>query len=100
MAKFNYHGCDNAESATAKVISTSTYDYSKKTTFFGNLEDAIKYYSVSVKVDEGAHFSLHYYEIYSRGQEANKWIEIEVPDEVIESIWASSAVNPANKVAR
>ena len=97
MAKFNYHGCDNAESATAKVISTSTYDYSKDVTFFGNLEDAIKSYSISVKVDDGAIISLHYYEIYVKDQDTNKWVEIEVSDEVIESIWASSAVNPANK---
>lgn len=97
---YKYFGCENAASATAKVISTSTYDYSKSVTFFGNLEEAIKFYSNGVKVDEGGKISLHYYEIYSKDQDTNKWVEIEVSDEVIESFWASSVLNPANKVTR
>ena len=96
--KYTYSGCDNAASATAKLVSTSTYDYSKKTIFFGDTENAIKSYAVSCKVDEFGHFPLYYHEFFVKDLDTNDWVEVDVDDELIENIWASCSVNPANRV--
>ena len=96
--KRNCHfGCESAASATAKVVRTSTYDYKKGAAYFGNLEDAIRNYAISLGVDKGAAFPLYSFELYAKDLNTKKWVEIDVDDEVLDSIWATSSLNPANK---
>lgn len=71
-----YIGCENAASATAKVISRSTYSSKNDTTtYYGSLTAAVIAAKEGEERASRAKLALHYYEVYKKV--GNKWVEVE-----------------------
>lgn len=71
-----YIGCENAASATAKVVSKSTYSSKyDTTTYYGSWTAAVIAAREAEERVSRAKLALHSYEVYRKV--GNKWVEVE-----------------------